>query len=79
MITRAMRAERLAVYGDGLYVCDWIHVEDHCRRSLADLGWTPCRSFEEGLASTIKWYRSHERWSRRIVSGDYLVDRRSAV
>jgi dTDP-glucose 4,6-dehydratase len=31
MITRAMRDEKLPVYGDGLNVRDWIHVEDHCR------------------------------------------------
>ena len=140
MITRAMRGERLPIYGDGLYVRDWIHVEDHCRgvlaalehgrpgriynfagsaeranldvvgeilqqtsrdrtlletvpdrpahdrryaiddaRSRAELGWAPRRSFEEGLAATIAWYRAHESWWQRIVSGDYLVDRRSAV
>jgi dTDP-glucose 4,6-dehydratase len=31
MITRALRGESLPVYGDGLNVRDWIHVEDHCR------------------------------------------------
>lgn len=31
MIMNAMRGEALPVYGDGLYVRDWIHVEDHCR------------------------------------------------
>jgi len=30
MITRAMRDAPLPVYGDGLNVRDWIHVEDHC-------------------------------------------------
>jgi dTDP-glucose 4,6-dehydratase len=35
MITRALRDEPLPVYGDGLYVRDWIYVTDHCRGLLA--------------------------------------------
>lgn len=35
MITRALAGERLPVYGDGLYVRDWIHVHDHSRGLLA--------------------------------------------
>jgi len=31
MISKALRDERLPVYGDGRHVRDWIHVEDHCR------------------------------------------------
>lgn len=31
MIHNAMRNEPLPVYGDGLQVRDWLHVEDHCR------------------------------------------------
>jgi dTDP-glucose 4,6-dehydratase len=30
MILKAHRGERLPIYGDGLYVRDWIHVQDHC-------------------------------------------------
>ncbi len=30
MISNAFDGETLPVYGDGLYVRDWIHVEDHC-------------------------------------------------
>ncbi|MBN2170777.1 MAG: dTDP-glucose 4,6-dehydratase [Candidatus Krumholzibacteriota bacterium] len=37
MIQRASRGESLPVYGDGLHVRDWIHVEDHCRAVLAVL------------------------------------------
>jgi dTDP-glucose 4,6-dehydratase len=29
MITRALRDEKLPVYGDGMNVRDWLHVEDH--------------------------------------------------
>jgi dTDP-glucose 4,6-dehydratase len=31
MIVNALRQEPLPVYGDGLYVREWLHVEDHCR------------------------------------------------
>ncbi len=31
MITQAIKGEPLPVYGRGLNVRDWIHVEDHCR------------------------------------------------
>jgi dTDP-glucose 4,6-dehydratase len=34
MVLRAMRGEKLPVYGDGLYVRDWLHVEDHCHAIL---------------------------------------------
>ena len=34
MILKALAGESLPVYGDGLYVRDWIHVEDHCRGVL---------------------------------------------
>jgi dTDP-glucose 4,6-dehydratase len=30
MISRAMAGQPLPVYGDGLNIRDWIHVEDHC-------------------------------------------------
>src|SRR5262245_50142770 len=30
MITNAFDGQPLPVYGDGLYVRDWIHVDDHC-------------------------------------------------
>lgn len=35
MINRAMHSQEMPVYGDGLYVRDWMHVEDHCRALLA--------------------------------------------
>jgi len=37
MIANALRDEPLPVYGDGMNVRDWIHVEDHCRGLLAVL------------------------------------------
>jgi len=140
MIVRGFEKKPMPIYGDGLYVRDWIHVEDHCRALLAvlergtpgeiynvggrtelpnmevagrilkhlglpptltehvpdrrghdrrysvddtktreTLGWAPEWDFEKGLAATIAWYRENEPWWRRITSGDYLVERRSAV
>ncbi len=35
MLSNAMRDEPIPLYGDGLNVRDWIHVEDHCRAILA--------------------------------------------
>jgi dTDP-glucose 4,6-dehydratase len=35
MVTNAFDGEPLPVYGDGLQVRDWIHVEDHCEGLLA--------------------------------------------
>ena len=37
MISNAFAGEALPVYGDGLNVRDWIHVEDHCRAVLTVL------------------------------------------
>jgi dTDP-glucose 4,6-dehydratase len=37
MIANALRDRPLPVYGDGMNVRDWIHVEDHCRGMLAAL------------------------------------------
>ena len=38
MLTNALAGEPLPVYGDGLQVRDWIHVEDHCLGLLAAFG-----------------------------------------
>ncbi len=31
MITNLLRGRKIPIYGDGLYVRDWLYVEDHCR------------------------------------------------
>ena len=127
-ITNVIDGVRPRLYGAGLNVRDWIHVDDHNAAVLtivergrigetyligadgernnrevveliltlmglpadaydhvpdraghdlryaidsgklrADLGWLPrYTSFEEGLAATIDWYRTHETWWRPL-------------
>jgi dTDP-glucose 4,6-dehydratase len=132
MILNALEDQPLPVYGDGMNVRDWIHVEDHCaavervleagrdgevyniggrserpnleivrailkvldkpeslirfvtdrlghdrRYAICDdkmereLGWVRQRSLDEGLSSTIGWYRAHEAWVKAVKSGEY--------
>ena len=140
MILRAVAGDPLPVYGRGLNVRDWLHVDDHARglvdaaltgtpgatylfgggaertnldvvRTLCmllddrlpdaaphedliafvtdrpghdhryaidaasakgGLGWSPARTFEEGLAETVDWYLAHADWVRRRVGADGL-------
>ena len=44
-VTNAMEGHKLPVYGDGLYVRDWLYVDDHCRALLA--------VFEKGEAGRV--------------------------
>ncbi len=129
-ITNAIDQRPLPLYGDGLNVRDWLHVDDHCRAidvaiargesgevynigggnevrnvdlthrilQLADrpatlitpvadrpghdrryaldttklrgLGWAPSVAFDDGLASTVAWYRENEDWWRPIKEQD---------
>jgi dTDP-glucose 4,6-dehydratase len=36
-----------------------------------ETGWKPRVPFEEGLASTIEWYKRNDAWVRRVKSGEY--------
>jgi dTDP-glucose 4,6-dehydratase len=56
------------------------HVEDrpgHDRRysldttKLGALGWSAEKSFAEGLAETVEWYRARRDWWEPIKSGEY--------
>jgi dTDP-glucose 4,6-dehydratase len=42
-----------------------------CSKIERELGWTPQVSFEEGLASTIRWYQERTEWVSRVRSGAY--------
>ncbi len=37
-----------------------------------ELGWKPTIEFEDGLAQTIMWYKSHTDWVENIHSGEYM-------
>jgi dTDP-glucose 4,6-dehydratase len=132
IILNAFDGQPLPIYGDGMYVRDWIHVEDHCEavdvvlragragevynigaederpnldvvrailrltgrdesliRHVPDrpghdrryamnaakirgrLGWQPRRTFDEGLADTVAWYRDNRAWTEGVRSGTY--------
>jgi len=49
---------------------DWRYAIDPSK-SERELGFAPKVSFEEGLASTVRWYLEHEGWWRRVQSGEY--------
>jgi dTDP-glucose 4,6-dehydratase len=40
-----------------------------------ELGWTPARDFESGLAATVDWYLDNEDWWRPIREGRYQGER----
>ncbi len=131
MVLNALHGDRLPVYGDGMNVRNWLHVEDFARgighvlahgtpgeaynvggpdecpnievvrrivalagadRSLIEhvtdrpghdrryslssdkvraLGWEARVRLDEGLASTVDWYRDNAWWWEPIRSGEY--------
>jgi dTDP-glucose 4,6-dehydratase len=40
-----------------------------------ELGWTPRRSFDEGLRDTIRWYMEHRDWCEGVQAGQYDRER----
>jgi dTDP-glucose 4,6-dehydratase len=58
-----------------------LHVKDrigHDRRYaidnskiIAELGWKPTYTFEEGIKETIQWYLNNRQWLENIISGEY--------
>ncbi len=40
-------------------------------RIEAELGWSPRRTFDEGLAETVRWYVENEAWWRAAKDGSY--------
>lgn len=41
-------------------------------KAESELGWRPEIDFDQGLESTIQWYRDNADWWRKIKSGEYL-------
>jgi len=40
-----------------------------------ELGWVPEESFETGIRKTVEWYLSNENWWKRVLSGEYQLER----
>jgi dTDP-glucose 4,6-dehydratase len=55
MIANALEGKKLPVYGDGMQVRDWIHVDDHNRAVLAAL--------EKGKAGEVYNFGSDNEWA----------------
>jgi len=64
MIANAMEGRKLPVYGDGLQVRDWIHVEDHCQALLLAL--------ERGKAGEVYNVGSDNEWPNLQIVGRLL-------
>ena len=43
-----------------------------CAKIERELGWTPKRSFENGIRETVGWYIKNRGWWEKIISGEYL-------
>ena len=66
MVTNAMEGKDLPIYGDGLNVRDWLHVEDHCQ--AIDL------VLRQGRAGEVYNIGGHnERTNNQIV--ELIVDK----
>nr|WP_197525271.1 dTDP-glucose 4,6-dehydratase [Vibrio atlanticus] len=40
-----------------------------------ELGWVPEESFETGIRKTVEWYLSNENWWKRVLNGEYQLER----
>src|SRR6266851_2133535 len=59
MIANALDGKKLPVYGDGMQVRDWIHVEDHCAALLAAL--------ERGKPGEVYNVGSDNEWPNLLI------------
>lgn len=46
------------------YAMDYTKIHD-------ELGWKPSVTFEEGIARTIEWFKTHREWADNCTSGAY--------
>ncbi len=37
-----------------------------------ELGWEPRHRFEDAMTATIRWYKEHQAWWRKLKTGEYL-------
>ncbi|WP_027852948.1 dTDP-glucose 4,6-dehydratase [Marinobacterium litorale] len=44
-----------------------------------ELGWQPQETFESGLAKTLDWYLDNPWWWRRVISGEYRLERKGKL
>jgi dTDP-glucose 4,6-dehydratase len=44
-----------------------------------DLGWRPAETFETGLRKTVQWYLDNETWWKRVLNGQYNLERIGGV
>jgi dTDP-glucose 4,6-dehydratase len=69
----------LSVFGKDESMIEYVRDRPgHDRRYAIDfskirdtLGWTPSIPFMEGIEKTVGWYRGHEGWWKRCISGAY--------
>ncbi|MCL1049556.1 dTDP-glucose 4,6-dehydratase [Shewanella abyssi] len=40
-----------------------------------ELGWVPEESFETGIRKTVEWYLNNDNWWKRVLSGEYQLER----
>jgi dTDP-glucose 4,6-dehydratase len=40
-----------------------------------ELGWIPVESFDTGIRKTVEWYLNNENWWKRVLSGEYKLER----
>jgi dTDP-glucose 4,6-dehydratase len=50
-----------------------------CSKIQRELGWSPCESFETGLAKTVDWYLSNRAWADEITKTRYQRERLGAA
>ncbi len=48
---------------------DWRYSIDSSK--LRNLGWVPATEWDEGIASTVRWYQENEWWWRKIKDGSF--------
>lgn len=41
----------------------------------SELGWSPSMGFEDGIAATVDWYLANTGWTKRILDGEYRLER----